>query len=251
MPQKWQEWDGESYNSQHQVYFTTNLMFFETLNGTRAQGNINYLEDFLSSMSKLPILTSETSKIASGSNVMHVVSDNKNYLRGRKFYKDNSERLNHTVQFIYYSDSDNVKWTENFISNNSFVQNILSAKPNAIYSTDNMLLDKNEHSKPSNDTQIGSYLDFSNYFELGNNYIKVKWNGYDHLKICHFETKDGEQKVSDFIVFKRPENSPTETNFYVTLNDTKTDYVMNVKNGILYRAYKVKTNILNREVKNL
>lgn len=251
VPQKWQEWDGESYNSQHQVYFTNNLMFFETLNGTRAQGNINYLEGFLSSVSKLPILTSETSKIASGSNVMHVVSDNKNYLRGRKFYKDNSERLNHTVQFIYYSDSDNVKWTENFIANNSFIQNILSAKPNAIYSTDNMLLDKNEHRKPLNDTQIGSYLDFSDYFELGNNYIKVKWNGYDYLKICHFGIKDGEQKVSDFIVFKRPGGNPTETNFYVTLNDTKTDYVMNVKNGILYRAYKVKTNTLNREVKNL
>ena len=38
------------------------------------------------------------------------------------------------------------------------------------------------------------------------------------------------------------------TDFYFTINDTKTDYVLSEKNGILYRRYKVATDTMDRTI---
>lgn len=77
--------------------------------------------------------------------------------------------------------------------------------------------------------------------------LRVYWSGYNVIKMCN---KDTNGEVIDIAVFKRPESEPEYTDYYFTINDTKTDYVLAEKNGILYRRYVVSKNTLSRTVEN-
>ena len=78
------------------------------------------------------------------------------------------------------------------------------------------------------------------------NAIVINWHNQNVLKVCYTEPQFG--SVRDVVVFKRPENDLVTTAFYLSLNDTKTDFVMSEKNGILYRRYKAHQNDINRSV---
>jgi len=79
------------------------------------------------------------------------------------------------------------------------------------------------------------------FMEKNPNYnaLIIYWHDYNVIKLCH---KNSDNTVIDIAVFKRPSNNPESTIFYFTLNDTKSDYVMGERNGILYRAYRVANN---------
>ena len=248
IPQVWQRWYIENYGDNHKVYFINNLKYYDT-------GEITYFAteqevwEQLSVTAKAPIVTDVD--IPETANVLYIVDDNtvSESELTRTFYKDLSERLNHTVQFIYYSTSPNIAWTENFIANNSFVNHCEYIPNKAYVSTLNnasMVLNKELHSNTSE--YVAYPNDISNLVTVHNNRIEITWGNYNYIKICY---DNGEGKVSDFIVFKKPEGAGAITSFYVSLNDTKSDYVLTKENGILFRRYKVRTNTNDRRVRNV
>ena len=90
---------------------------------------------------------------------------------------------------------------------------------------------------------------YSNYVSKGSNYINIKWHGYNVIKLCS-KTLSG--KLIDIAVFKRTQGgSSLESNFYFMINDTKTDYVLSEKNGILYKKYIVSKNTDFRSVETI
>jgi uncharacterized protein YxeA len=81
---------------------------------------------------------------------------------------------------------------------------------------------------------IISFHDGSN--DNSHPYIQINWN---HINSNQFKvTSINAGRKKDIIAFKKGENDIQK--FFVTLNDTKTDYVLIERNGILFRHYKVK-----------
>ena len=264
----------------------------------------------------------------------------------RTFYKDLAERINHTVQFIYYAPDNDVLFGEDFVAGAPLVSRYEHSF-NSIFGSSVFEINTNKHNKPAEDVEIiGSnhgtvflnsaneisvklvdssasstafwiyehvfeynYSNLNDYerilFDVNNaiidarvpySYISIRdikskhiircvirttysnigfftftipytynnsifntvdsnsipvlrvyWNNYDVIKICD---KNSNDEVIDIAVFKRPEDEPEYTDYYFTINDTKTDYVLAEKNGILYRGYVVSKNTLSRTVEN-
>lgn len=154
IPQMWQEWNTNEYNEKHEVFFTNYLdvfygssLFLKYISDSEAR-------DVLSYTAHLPIVDKGFVYDYSPADVeTFLVCDNNKDNSGkyyRTFYKDLSERINHTVQFIYYSDSDNIKWTEYFISNNGFIQRY-TINPDTILFADNLSVNKNAHTLASDE----------------------------------------------------------------------------------------------------
>lgn len=78
--------------------------------------------------------------------------------------------------------------------------------------------------------------------------LRVYWNDYDVIKLCN---EDSDGNIIDIAVFKRLDEDAEYTDYYFTLNDTKTDYVLSEQDGILYRRYKVSMNTTDRTVENI
>ena len=179
----------------------------------------------------------------------------------RTFYKDYAERINHTVQFIYYAPNKDVLFDEEFISGAPLINRF--KKPfNFIYLTGlagEFYLDENPHLPRIGDYELlykpNSNTDpwYSRFFEIvvdQNNpttvpaKIRVNFYAPNILALTMAYLDPETHLVSDIAVFKNPESNPFITgwhDFFFSLNDTKTDYVMAEVDGILHRRYKVKT----------
>ena len=247
MPQNWQIW-ADDYNVSHVVSFVTFIDFYSYTIAQTSQPE-NVVRTQLINIEKTPIVDETYLDLATSEyNVFSVCDNNKKEYNSykdvqRTFYKDYSERINHTVQFIYYSLNQDVLFGEDFISGITLVGRF-SNPFNALYFSNNFELNTEPHSKPSGDV-IGSL----NIIEKGQNYLEVSWgSNFSVVKICN---KQGDL-IKDIAVFKKPTGETnSSTKFYFTLNDTKSDYVMGEQNGILYRKYKVKTNQIARETEDI
>lgn len=259
IPQSWQIWN-DNYNEKHMVAFTNFIDFYsQTMKKT---GSTSDAKDVI----KTQIKNIEKSPIVDGSYpydiVFWVCEDNtrpNNSLK-RLFYKDYAERINHTVQFVYYTQDNDVLINEGFIAGTPMLQRYDNPYTK-IFGSSTFSINKDYHDVVSGDTlldNIDSY-DENTISNFGKNYIdivsgtsvpriRVFWHGYSVIKMCSSE--EGSSRISDIAVFKRPNSNPNYTDFYFTINDTKTDYVLSEKNGILYRRYKAQTytNFLSPEM---
>ena len=265
IPQRWQVWS-EAYEEMHNVFFTSYIDFFNDDETLTPKTVINTppadLEaaaiDSYKHLSKIPVVDFDIMDIMNDNNIrMWVVDKNDGTNFYKTFYKDGSERINHTVQFIYYCPSGNVQFTELFMKTAPIMlkeEDTVIAN-GVIVNPDNESLDTNLHNVTDTVQNPANYIDVRYYgaFDTFPS-IHIEWGAAKVLKLCYVKrsTVQGAD-VQDIALFKKPEGAGTSTDFFITLNDTKTDYVMAEKNGILYRGYKVKLDQdqLVREVDSL
>ena len=264
VPQSWVIWD-DSYNESHTVCFAKylNLYDVDNMDETIVNG-VSYSLGYnttpvLEESAQIPIISNVVLSLPS-QYAFYVVDDNTNTNNlVRTFYKDFSERINHTVQFIYYRSSNTVRWTERFIKNCSFVnqENFIDIG----YKEDNGISDFDADDWFNEEDHID--IPGTNIHSLGSVVtidttgvvpcIKVNWSGIsaDYIKVVGvFGGSIGGSYTEyyDLIAFKNPGNGSVKC-YYITLNDTKSDYVLAKQNNVLYRKGKVKTNTLDRDIK--
>lgn len=250
VPQKWQLWKTSDYNYAHEVKFVSELNYY------RKNDNILFFENFsdakwaMEVAAKSPIVPRDAQNVTVRANIVGVC-DNKVKRKERTFYKDLSERINHTIQFIYYSTTPRVKWTENFILGNGFIE---AANYDKIlyFGTESPELNMEYHDIPYSE---GDVLASGGSVQLNGNKITVNFGSSQYLKVCYAkeytdENGDKQIKVSDVIIFKRVRQMKNTDYFYITLNDTKTDYFMRYDDTykMLIRTGTVNKNSLIREV---
>ncbi len=340
--QNWQIWE-EDYKEKHTVSFINKIDFYNKT--TASITNYNSLNTAIKEIEHTPLVGYFIDLKTSNNVIFNVVDDNSKPVGDytnvqRTFYKDNAERINHSVQFIYYTDDIDILFDEDFMQG-TYMIGRFNNEFNVLYSSKDFAINKYSHEKLDEDTEIagvqinsgtiklsnvnltstgsdsglyyGTYqLDitsilslkdividyknasydggvglkseysivdnvlhykvwcpnitmiqesltisipysyrelvsdfYTNYIDIyqeenGIPYIKVTWHNYDIIKMS---SKNVDGTVIDIAAFKRPEGKPTSTNYYFTINDTKTDYVLSEKNGIIYRRYKVETTI--------
>lgn len=227
--QKWQIWGQEAYNDLHKVSYANRI-------------KISDLD--LSDVIKFPILVdSETPLLFT----LQTNKQNHNY----EFYKDNAEVINQTVQFEYYCDSDEIEFTKNFIKKCRLVNQL----PNNIEVNKIYLVDEDEELYETKSAITRTEIPFdSSLYSVGvtNNgiaYIRVNWEnisgaieGKKIILSCL-----NNSLVYDFIAFKyKSEN----TDYYLTLNDTKSNEVWYFSNDNDLFTIKECDNGTSRYLKN-
>lgn len=250
--QDWQIWekDYDDFATKHDVTFVSNLNVYS-----------NYPADISTESSKLlyklPI-------IATNENVFDIFPDAKKVidLQNRYFYKDLSERINHTVQFNYYTDSPNINWTELMFKNSTAVQNS-DYEPTGFICyrdiRDEAILSKEEHTEDLGSVSYFGINNIKNYVSIVTNdgvtKIVVNWDAiYDLEPQSDFEKfkivcKTENNLFVDFVLFTKG-STPVQY-FPITLNDTRSDYVYTYTNNVLHKCKKVATGTLDRSVSNL
>jgi hypothetical protein len=233
IPQTWHIWD-KKYNEKHKVYFSNYIDFYSlsTMNPDIDQTK-EEIKEYLLKMQKSPIVDD----IFSYKTVFWVCEDNTDDDSGRLFYKDVSERINHTVQFIYYAPNDDVLLSDNFISGTPMIGRH-DYPFNACYGSDEFKIDSLPHAIPSGDDNLPLNRVTLRRDDNGIPYIKVLFSGFSCIKMCYKNPETDE--ITDIAVFKN-DSSDINRNFYFMINDTKSDYVLADYHGILYRKYKVTT----------
>ena len=256
VPQFWQMWDEDYYNS-HFVGFYGKLDISEIFSDypDASSANIAEIRENFNKALQMPIV--DTSLI-SGKNIFTISDDNSNFGNKKTFYKDLSERINHTIQFVYYTDSENILWSEEFLKNFTIP---LSSEIGSAANIDIIDLTNEEFS-------INKDLYLREGYNLGtipygtvryetssesNPFIAIDWSsvpaGITQFKIIKLSIVGGKTYIADVAAFKKGDEDYQK--FFVTLNDTKSDYVMSERNGILYRRYKVRQNTSNRLVSKI
>ena len=244
IPQSWQIWENE-YNDRHKVAFTNFIDFYSQL--TSATTTTDDVETQIKNIERSPIVDDSYPYNI----VFYICDDNTQTVADlkRTFYKDYAERINHTVQFIYYTPNNDIIFGEDFIAGTPMLQRY--EKPfNCIYAGSEFYFDSEPHSLHTGDVLIslgnGENASFSSgYVELsaGTKPIKlgVNFHGHQTLTMAYYDSDTG--LVSDIATFKNPDTTISNVfvNYFFMINDTKTDYVMAEKNGILYRRYKAQT----------
>lgn len=274
VPQTWQIWDEDTYNHSHRVCFTSSLDIYDktvmqdaatifSMTNSELQQRATTL---LRRAALSPIVEDTLLDLENGTEPqISVVDDNTSGSFERTFYKDYAERINHTVQFIYYTVSDNIKWNEFFIQSSPFVGRGLKKINNR-----NVFLTVFYHENYDNfeindidtiydpaekygciwatNSTTGSGL--SSYVEIKTDeavpYILVHWADFiDVIRICYATAPNmqGTYMAKDVVVFRKPSAEAAETKFYLSLNDTQSDYVLSDYNGLLYKKHKVLTNM--------
>lgn len=238
IPQQWHIW-ADGYNEKHTVSFVSSIDFY---NNNVAEG----VSSRVKKIQKSPIVDSSYLDLeGSEHNIFSICDDNSvtptNYKAiKRTFYKDPFELINHTVQFIYYAPNKDVLFGEDFIAGAPLVGRF-DHPFNALIGTNDFSLKTTEYNYSTNDSlYYGSSI--NDYISRGMNSITITWpTGKTVVKLCYRTYRSGNSKLIDIAVFKRPSNNEATTTFYFSFNDTKTDYVLEDKDGILYRRYKVST----------
>ena len=264
VPQSWQIWDEETYNEKHMVSYLHDIDFYDkeyynNYENAIIPPNPISTPDLVAIIARLyginqqaalsPIVkddlidTQDPAQFA-----ITVVDKNDGTNFERTFYKDYAERINHTVQFIYYSSSKNILFTGNLIDGNKFCGKTGAGHIiNAVTTSEDFSVSEEDYALAAADV-IASGSSVGNYISVdeGGNSITVTWNDQTILKFGYYSGG----LFRDFIAFRKPKNAGSTTTFYLSLNDTKSDYVMSEKNGILHRKYKVDSTLTGRRVKN-
>lgn len=240
IPQSWQVW-GDNYATKHTVTFVDKINFYDfiiTENISTSEAT-QILTDELKKIQLSPIVDPTYLDLENGDNVCFSIVDDNGVEGGsytdvqRTFYKDAAERINHTTQFVYYAPDGDVLFGEDFVAGVPVI-NRFSSSFNALVPAGSFVLRDDYYRFPASGVEGNDIYSYVQAIGIG---IIINWHDKEIIRLCH---KEGNY-AKDIAVFKRPEGEPTSTTFYFMINDTKTDYVMSEKNGILYRRYKVST----------
>lgn len=234
--QKWQMWESETYNESQEICFVSKLFM-----STYGQLAVN-------TIIKFPIL--DDNVIYEDFIIFNIV-DNKsvNYYT---YSKDISEIINQTVQFYFYSDTDEIEFTQAmfdscaFIKNNELHVTTLFMAPSDAELVENHTT--SDRDKLTERTVVPYGLD---YFYLGYDedkgkyYICIDWGALanyegDKVILSYYRVTGTYPRqthfYNDFMSFKRRD---TETKYYLTLNDTKTNDVWYFKSeDDLFETYE-------------
>ena len=248
VPQTWQIWN-EGYNKEHIVSYVSEINMndvFESYINASSENATEIYND-MNDILKMPILDEKFANLFNNDTqnvVLSVVKNNKSVQNNnykRVFYKDGAERINHTVQFIYYTDSESIIWNENFFNLNGIAGKLGVNGSICLIDIQGQDFKLNNEEYTDSSSKINTnYHDIITFHDGSNDnshpYIQINWN---HINSNQFKvTSINAGRKKDIIAFKKGENDIQK--FFVTLNDTKTDYVLTERNGILFRHYKVK-----------
>lgn len=240
--QKWQVWNQTRYNRAHEVFYTTSVEY---------TGDVI---DYVSSLCKFPVLDDNWN--FSDYIIFQYVDYNKSALimqSGKLYFKDNSEIINQTVEFNFYTNSDDILINENFVRYSK-----LSKKSNYIkrYITtgDKYELFKYSYSLSSKNRELITSQDVVELGYDGFDYILVKWSllNVDSFIITLYKEENGIQySEGDIIAFKRDSSLEREDiKYYLTLNDTKTVNVYHAiqsgDNSELFETYECSNGALRK-----
>ena len=268
IPQTWQIWY-QSYNDSHTVKFVSYIGYYSKTAdaNTTILSAAAHVRDQIEKIERSPIVDSTFPHETVFSIVQNNADDNHspetNDYSKRLFYKDYSERINHTVQFIYYAPNKDILFSEDFMCGTPLIDRFTKGFTTIVVS-DSFTINPEYHSLEANDIILD---DISNYTEItvanfGKHWVKIitdEMNGapilrvfwdtshYDTHKVIKLCSKHVDNTYADIVVFKRIQEAETGssyvtyTDYHFTLNDTKSDYVLATNNGVLYRRYKVET----------
>lgn len=251
VPQSWQIW-GDSYSDKHSVKFASYIDFYSQ--ATSSNGNSQIVIDKIRQVALSPIVHDDfpVTTVFSIVDNNSLSSSSADYNK-RTFYKDNAERINHTVQFIYYAPDKDVLFNDNFLSGVPAI-NRYDNPLNCIVISENdadFYNNKNLHDLTSTEQEADGSLD--SYFEFITNTtnglpkLRTKWAAnIKVMKLCHYDSTT--KKYIDIATFRRNGSSVESIDFFFTINDTKTDKVFSVKDGILFLRYNVQTYTSESEV---
>lgn len=262
VPQTWQIWQ-EGYNTSHIISFIDNLNINDIFEDYVVinSSTVSEVKQDMDRILYLPVLDAVFVDLFSQNinNVsFSVVKNNKgidpeDY--SKVFYKDYSERLSYTVQFTYYTDSENILWSEGFFKTND-ISGLASVSGIILMDLTDSDFEVNdgEYKMTASEREeqeiVTSYTDIvvfnDGLSDHTNPYIQINWERIPEITQFKVIINLGFGTYNDVLAFKKGESNIQK--FYVTLNDTKTDYVLSEQNGILYRKYKVATNTSERNV---
>lgn len=242
VPQDWQIWD-DSYNTSHTVSFSEKININDIFSGYLEPSDATN-EQIISAMNNILSIPIVSDELIENKIIFSVVDNNKSLNKTKRtFYKDGAEQINHTIQFIYYTDSENILWTEEMLKyGGDILPGYIIDLTNEEFAINNEMYKQ----LPENHTTVSA----SSIFSIVNNgidnpYLQVNWNSPTLNGITQFKVyipipaRVGIAGYRDVVAFKKGDEAIQR--FYITVNDTKSDYVLGEKNRILYRARKVKT----------
>lgn len=255
-----QIWDEATFNLSHSVFFISGSSYTELFSGLTNDNWTTYASAaniILQSPIMTPIIDDNDTGIVhliDGNDILFLVVDYNNttetestdptiYKRERTFYKDYAELINHTVQFIYYTDSKNIEWTEEFIKRSGFLFDKSSDIDNNLefyfipIEINGKLKEEEYSSNYSARIPASDICKINITYEDRAPYIFVDWDResliyYRKIKLVSFNPNTN--KYKDIISFKRDNSSITEQEFFVSLNDTRSDKVWAEKDGLIY-----------------
>ncbi len=155
----------------------------------------------------------------------NLVDDNTSESLKKTYYKDNAEIINQSLQFIYYTDDESIKWTELFIANNKFVSDGESMINGIVDISNKDFSLSKENNKIGTKISAINYFKIKDYITFNNDNFVVNWASINlllpQLTQFKFVHTNSDGSWSDVIGFKKIENKSIVT-YYVSLNDTKT-----------------------------
>lgn len=240
VPQSWQIW-GDDYNLKHQVAFTNYIDFYSQL--TSSSTTDAAVATQIRNIARSPIVDSSYPYDI----VFYVCEDNTQPQSNLKrlFYKDYAERINHTVQFIYYAPNKDVLFSEDLISGVPMLQRYNNPFNLTLASNSNTFeLNTNPHRTDGESPVANDYIEFiSGESDDKPARIRVHFHGYKIIKMAHYDSET--TLTVDIAAFKCPtsliNNNNAVVDYYFMVNDTKTDNVYYSVNGVLVLKYEVDT----------
>lgn len=171
----------------------------------------------------------------------------------KTYYLDKQEVLNQTTQFVFYTYDDGIKWTEKLLKMSWFICNKEPKGKKYFYiPSEEEAFNINNEVYNSIDVSKLKPMSFDSYeLDFEGNALRIRWaNIGSNLKWTKVIYKE-DNKYYDLLAVKRLGNAASE-NIYITLNDTRTDKVAYIKNGLIsFNEYEVVKNTLIRNVKKL
>ena len=254
LPQQWVIWT--DYNDRHYLSFVGDIGMEDYI----YQRNFTDLHAVLSSIPKVnnfynPLSETERNPQFFLNNVNSAT---------RNYYKDNAEVINQTLQFEFYTNSSNIKWNNNISE--------LCRLKKQTYNEDGWFKAAIPHAtNVLEKEQYQSYIETQFIFYSG---IVYSTNNADVGKniFVDWQTFEESGAIGNIeIVLLKPKAAPISggyqlfdiipiamflggvSNFYVSLNDTKTELVYNsVESGeISGLTKKCKHNSANREIEDV
>ena len=222
LPQQWYI-KTPQYLEAHTTYFAKDLPYFNLIAGTIAEINELFTKTYAEPL------------IALDSEILNSPNFNK------KYYLDQQEKLNETLQFEYFTTNKGIKWTTLLQELCLLANNNKYAK--VIYFDNNLELNEIAHTVNTYYENIEDFVSFNK----SNNNFRIWWDRIpaEHNVIKFAVLENGQ--VKDIMAVDN-----TNTFVYMSILETKSLKVGSYRNGCLvFDEYEIAKNNVNKIVNRL